>query len=227
MFCPDCNYNMFKENNTEVTCTHCGLVVENQVLDNNIYESYDQSIYKKETDIGELISKYGLSDQCEDYIQSIYTKIKQYLTNINKEYAMHISISIGFEIDNTYVFDHCPKYKRMRNRALELFQEPYKNRNKNTPKRKTWAHNIKLFHKIMNQNKSITDIKACYELYEKLPYDNKDLKNIKEHSIFLTIVFINAKSINPNLKTIDFAKQNEISTTTILKTQKLILSLIT
>ena len=67
---------------------------------------------------------------------------------------MHISISIGFEIDNTYVFDHCPKYKRMRNRALELFQEPYKNRNKNTPKRKTWAHNIKLFHKIMNQNKS-------------------------------------------------------------------------
>ena len=222
MFCPDCNYNIFKENNTEVTCTYCGLVVVNQVLDDYMYESYDKSIYKKETDISELISKYGLSDQCEDYIQSIYTKIKQNLSNINKDYAMHISISIGFEIDNTYVFDYCTKYKQLRNKALELFQKP----NTNRLNRKTWAHNIKLFHKIINQNKQYINMKDCYELYEKLPNDNRDLRNIKEHNIFLTIVFINARSINPKLKTIDFAKQNEISTTTILKTQKLILSLL-
>lgn len=222
MFCPDCNNNRFVENNTEVTCINCGLVVVNQVLDDYGCD-YDKSIYGKETELGELISKYRLSESCEDYINDIYTKIRKGMC-IKKDFALHIAISIGFEIDNTYVFDNCKKYKQAHNKACELFQL----RPPTTQTcMKRWAHNMKLFQKLLNKNKDIINMKNCYKIYEQLPNENKELVKMKEQNIFLTIIFINAKSINPKLKTIDFAKQNEISTTTILKTQKLITSLLT
>jgi hypothetical protein len=201
----------------------CGLVIINQIFEDNYNFNTVDTTYYKSNDITELLCKYGLSESHEEHITPIINKIKTELKykGENLEYATHAAISIICKVDNKDMFPTA-KYSKIYNK-IHYIINPSKKR-ASLPKRKEWANDMNLFNNLIAHNISVFNNKSirkkAYTIYDNLPHTFTLLNSVKEKNIFMAIIFIALDSI----KVVEFAKNNDISTTSILKIKKIIIT---
>jgi hypothetical protein len=218
MFCYDCdNETHFHTSNTEVTCMNCGLVVIDQIFEDK-YTSFDNDLYFNSNDITELLCKYGLAESHEEVITPIMKRVKgefKYKGD-NLEYATHAAISIVCKVENKGMFPSA-KYSNIYNKVFYLINPTAK---KKQIMRKEWASDMILFNNLISHNIEVFECKTlrrkAYNIYDDMPYSFTLLNSVKEKNIFLVIIFIALG----NIKVAEFAKNNDISTTSILKIKK-------